>query len=82
MDISDITATDLQDDIIAPNIIEENRKQVAERKEDGRYIKILSGYPGSAFQDFESYLRTEVDLVEDDIRLVLDKKIQIFLLMK
>ena len=24
------------------------------------------------FQDFESYLRTEVDLVEDDIRLVLD----------
>ena len=25
------------------------------------------------FQDFESYLRTEVDLVEDDIKLVLDE---------
>ena len=27
----------------------------------------------SVFQDFESYLRTEVDLVEDDIKLVLDE---------
>ena len=25
------------------------------------------------FQDFESFLRTEIDLVEDDIRLVLDE---------
>ena len=41
--------------------------------EDGGYMNILSGYPRSVFQDFESYLRTEIDLVEDDIRLVLDK---------
>ena len=27
----------------------------------------------SVFQDSERYLRTEIDLVEDDIRLVLDK---------
>ena len=40
---------------------------------DGGYRNILSGYRSSVFQDFESYLRTEVDLVEDDIRLVLDK---------
>ena len=26
----------------------------------------------SIFQDLESFLRTEVDLVEDDIKLVLD----------
>ena len=25
------------------------------------------------FQDFESYLKTEVDLIEDDIKLVLDE---------
>ena len=41
--------------------------------EDVGYMNILSGYPRSVFQDFESYLRTEIDLVEDDIRLVLDK---------
>ena len=37
------------------------------------YLSGLSKYPGSVFQDFERYLRTEIDLVEDDIRLVLDK---------
>ena len=41
--------------------------------EDGGYMNIFSGYPRSVFQDFESYLRTEIDLIEDDIRLVLDK---------
>ena len=34
---------------------------------------ILSGYSRSLFQDFESFLRTKVDLVEDDIKLVLDE---------
>ena len=41
--------------------------------EDDGYMNILSGYPRYVFQDFESYLRTEIDLVEDDIELVLDK---------
>ena len=40
---------------------------------------ILSGYPRSVFQDFERYLRTEVDLVEDDIKLVLDEYISSFI---
>ena len=79
LDISDITATDLQDDIIAPSIIEEDRKQVVERMEDGGYLNFSSGYPRSVFQDFESYLRTEVHLVEDDIRLVLYKYNKIFI---
>ena len=35
-------------------------------------MNILSGYSRSVFQDFENYLRTENDLTEDDIRLVLD----------
>ena len=73
LDISDITAADLQDDIIAPIIIEEYKKQVTKRMEDGGYMKILAGYVSSVFQDFESFLRTEVDLVQDDVKLVLDE---------
>ena len=73
LDISDITAADLQDDIIAPIIIEEYKKQVTKRMEVGGHMKILAGYVSSVFQDFESYLRTEVDLVEGDVKLVLDE---------
>ena len=47
--------------------------------EDVGYMNILSGYPRSVFQDFESYLRTEIDLVEDDIRLVLDENNSTFI---
>ena len=36
-------------------------------------MKTLVRYTKSIFQDSESFLRTEVDLVEDDIRLVLDE---------
>ena len=73
LDISDITATDLQDDIIGPIIIEEYRKQVTKRMKDDEYMNILARYIGSVFQDFESFLRTEVDLIEDDVKLVLDE---------
>ena len=73
LDIEDITAADLQDDIIAPIIIEEYKKQVTKRMEDGGYMKILAGYVSSVFQDFQSFLRTEVDLVQDDVKLVLDE---------
>ena len=64
LDFSDITATDLQDDIIGPIIIEEYREQITKRMKDDKYMEILAGYTSSVFQDFESYLRTEVDLVE------------------
>ena len=30
-------------------------------------------YVNTIFQDFVSFLRTEVDLVEDDVRLALDE---------
>ena len=40
---------------------------------DDKYMLILAGYIRSIFQDFESYLRTEIDLVEDYIRLVSDE---------
>ena len=74
LDIEDITATDLQDDIIAPIIIEEYKKQVTKRMNDEQYMNILARYTTrSVFQDFESFLRTEVDLIEDDVKLVLDE---------
>jgi len=71
--ISDITPTDLQDDIIGPIIIDEYKEQVSKRMNDVGYMNILADYNRSIFQDFESFLRTEPDLIEDDIRLVLDE---------
>ena len=71
--IKDITATDLEDDIIAPIIIEEYKEQVTKRMNDEQYMNILAIYSSSVFQDFESFLRTQNDLVEDDIKLVLDE---------
>ena len=73
LDISDITPEDLQDDIIAPIIIEEYKKQVTKRMNDEQYMNSLAIYTSSVFQNFESFLRTQIDLVEDDIKLVLDE---------
>ena len=72
-DISDITAVDLQDDLIGPIIFEEYREQVTKRMKDVGHMNIVAGYVSSVFQDFESYLRTEVELVQDDVKLVLDE---------
>ena len=73
LDIEDITAEDLQDDIIGPIIIEEYNDQVTKRMNDEQYMNILAIYIRSVFQDFESFLRTQIDLIEDDIKLVLDE---------
>ena len=73
LDIEDITAEDLQDDIIGPIIIEEYKKQVTKRMNDEQYMDILARYTSSVFQDFESFLRTQIDLIEDDVKLVLDE---------
>ena len=40
---------------------------------DDEYMRILAIYVNSLFQDFGSFPRTEVDLVEDDVRLVLSE---------
>ena len=73
MDISDITANDLQDDIIGPNTFKEYREQVTKRMKDDKFMLVLANYVDSIFQDFESFLRTEMDLVKDDFRLNLDE---------
>ena len=73
LDIEDITAEDLQDEIIGPIIFEEYKEQVTKRMNDEEYMNILAIYTRSVFQDFESFLRTQIELVEDDIKLVLDE---------
>ena len=73
LDLEDITAEDLQDEIIGPIIIEEYEKQVTKRMNDEQYMNILAIYVRSVFQDFESFLRAQIDLVEDDIKMVLDE---------
>ena len=73
LDIEDITDVDLQDDIIAPIIIEEYKKHVTKRMNDEQYMNILAIYTRSVFRDFESFLRTQIDLVESDIKLVLEE---------
>ena len=40
---------------------------------DEKYMNILAIYNSSTIQDFESFLGIEIDLVEDDIRLVFDE---------
>ena len=40
---------------------------------DEQYLNFLSLYASSVFQDFENFLRTQVDLVEDDVNLILDE---------
>ena len=79
LDISDITATDLQDDIIGPIVIEKYRDQVTKRMKDDKYMNILQIYTSSVFQDFGGFLRTQIDLIEDDIKLVLDENNSSFL---
>ena len=47
---------------------------MTKRTKDDKDMESLARYTtSSVFQDFESFLRTEVDLVEDDIKLVLDE---------
>ena len=49
---------------------------------DVGFMNNLAGFIRSITQDFESYLRTEVDLVEDDIRLVLEESNSFFITYK
>ena len=61
MGITDFTATDLQDDILGPNDIEESRGKESKRMKTENYMRSLAIYNFSIFQEFESFLRTEID---------------------
>ena len=71
--VSDIIPQDLQDQTIGPFNIAEYRKKHLEKNDVGSYEKLLPRYKSSIFQDFESFLRTEADLVDDNINLILDE---------
>ena len=73
LDISDFTATNLQDEIKAPAHIKKYREQVTKRMKDDKYMRISAIYVDSVVQDFETFPRTEIDFVEDDLRLVLNE---------
>ena len=63
----------LNDETIGAIIIKEHRITYQENNRADRLINLLQRYKISIFRDFESIPRTEVDLFEDDFRLVLDE---------
>ena len=63
--------SDLQDELKGPNILEKYRKKVSKIMKGDKNKNFLAEVTKSLFQDFETYHRTEVDLVEDGIRLAL-----------
>ena len=73
LDVSDITAAPIQQIIIGSIVIEEYRKQAIKRMKDDNYMRILAIFVSSVFQDFERIVRTEIDFVEENIKLVLDE---------
>ena len=79
LEVTDITAIDLQDETIGPNILEEYRKYVTKGMKNDECMRILTMYKISIFQDFESFLRTEVDLLHHDVKLVSDEYISSFI---
>ena len=56
-----------------PLILQNIGKKCLEKNDVGSYKKLLPRYKSSIFQDFESFLRTEADLVDDNINLILDE---------
>ena len=54
------------------------RKLSSEKRQTNGYRMFLMGFAGSTFPDFECYLRIVVQLDEDDIWLISNKKIQNF----
>ena len=65
LELSDITATDIQHKTIGSIFIEDYRKEVSKRLKNDISVDNLAGYSSSIFQDFESYPRTEVDSAQD-----------------
>ena len=54
LDISNIIAADLQNDLIAPIINEEYKEQVLKRMKNQQCMKNVAGYVISVFQDIEN----------------------------
>ena len=68
--IPNITDYHLEDDTIAPQVINTYWKLLSVKTSHDGYIILLMGYARSRFRDFESYLRIFIGLEEDNIRLI------------
>ena len=71
LNIPEITDDHLEDDTLAPRIIETYRKLRLDKSSHDGYNILLTGYINSSFRDFESYLRIFVGLEDENIRLIL-----------
>ena len=68
-----MTATDLQDEVVGPFVFEEYREQRSKRMKSDQFMRKITIYSSSIIQDFESFFGTQFDLIEVDIRLVLQE---------
>ena len=76
--ISVFTGIDIQDEMRGPTIFEEYRKNLS-KKFDGAYVCFPASFRGSIIQDFQSYPKIDLDLIEDGIRLVSKESISKFI---
>ena len=67
---SDIAPYHLQHEKMGPRIIQAYRRVRSEKTSPDGYNILLLGYTRSPFRVFESYLRTVVDIDEDNIQLI------------
>ena len=82
LDIPNNTDDHLEDDTLAPRIIETYWKLRLDKSSHDGYIILLTGYINSSFRDFESYLRIIVGLEEDNIQLILKQYNEKFITYK
>ena len=71
LNILNNTDSHLEDETLAPRIIETYWKLRSDKSSHDGYIILLMGYVRSPFRDFENYLRIVIGLEEDNIQLIL-----------
>ena len=69
--IPKVTDDHLEDETIAPHIINTYWKLRSDKSSHDGYIILIMGYARSPFRDFECYLRIVVGLEEDNFQLIL-----------
>ena len=72
--ILEFTDIDLLEGSLRPNFIEEERRELSEEVAEAGCIKLLAEVTHFKNQNYESYLRSEIDFVEVDIKWVLKEK--------
>ena len=64
MKLADITATDIQDEVFGPNILDEYREQETKRMKDDKYMNLLSRYTRSIFQNLKNFSEQKLILLK------------------